>query len=70
MPDADKYRILYLLPSGWPDSSTASDIAVERDRIQAEYIAASEAYWTAPRLNVARLDKARAALLKHMEEHP
>ena len=88
---ADKYRILPNL-DGY---TTAYSWVVERDRRQAEYIAAHEHWYTterayrnwarrrrrgstddnfpspAERVNAEeRRDAARAALLKHMEEHP
>jgi hypothetical protein len=76
---ADKYRILGL----WTDEDAPMHIVHERDRLHAEYIAASEAQMEAgercfdqegglDRLYLAntRWDAARAALLKHIEEHP
>jgi hypothetical protein len=67
--DADKYRIL---PSWWE-----TEWMIERDRRQAEYIAASEALEAAVTETFDTyqdaqhgFQSARAALLKHMEEHP
>ena len=66
--DADKYRIL---PERLTDCVTDWDVRQERDRRQAEYIAASEAYWEDCDLNLLpAFDAAREALLKHMEDHP
>jgi hypothetical protein len=69
MPDADKYRILD------PYAGHGAEIT-ERDRRQAEYIAAAEGWFNIPPDDdkVAywrnRYFAARDALLKHMEEHP
>jgi hypothetical protein len=72
MPDADKYRIL-------PEQTVYDEVEyavwrVERDRLQAEYIAASEALiellddnWLSA---WAEFEAARAALKQHMEDHP
>ena len=69
---ADKYRILPI----W--GFKGAILGRERDRLQAEYIAASEALLLVPRIDrrftfeLKRIafDAARAALLKHMEAHP
>jgi hypothetical protein len=73
---ADKYRILPF----W--GFKGAILGRERDRLQAEYIAASEETMGVPsdmtsddfrQADLSRFKRfyaARAALLKHMEEHP